>query len=172
MKLIILQFQIDGRPKAMEPETTFKVYCPGQYKRFPYKLMMYNDGSVTNNVRYKNLCVERFAVSVAHNNEPTVFEVVNGTLVDMREKMGHLHGNLVGAYDYISEDDEVLSMFLIKNYNIIINWIDANYTWGWLDDETGMWTGAVGKVNIDLLSKVYLMYILRRRLDFFRYCNL
>ena len=132
----------------MEPETTFKVYCPGQYKRFPYKLMMYNDGSVTDNVRYQDLCVERFAVSVAHNNEPTVFEVVNGTLVDMREKMGHLHGNLVGAYDYISEDDEVLSMFLIKNYNIIINWIDANYTWGWLDDETGMWTGAVGKVNI------------------------
>ena len=114
--------------------------------------MMYNDGSVTNNVRYKNLCVERFAVSVAHNNEPTVFEVVNGTLVDMREKMGHLHGNLVGAYDYISEDDEVLSMFLIKNYNIIINWIDANYTWGWLDDETGMWTGAVGKVNIYIYS--------------------
>ena len=38
-------------------------------------------------------------------------------------------------------------MFFINN-NIIINCIDCNFTWGWFDDETGKWNGAVGKVNM------------------------
>ena len=42
-----------------------------------------------------------------------------------------------------------LSMFF-SNYNIVTNWIECNYTWGWLHDETGKWTGAVGKVIFDL----------------------
>ena len=53
----------------------------------------------------------------------------------------------LALYSFISEDDEILSMFFL-NYNIIINWIDCNYTWGWFDYETGKWTGAVGKVTI------------------------
>ena len=37
-------------------------------------------------------------------------------------------------------------MFFLNN-NIIINWIDCNYIWGWFDDETGKWTDAVGQVT-------------------------
>ena len=70
----------------MEPETTFKVYCPGQYKRVPHKLMMYNNGSVSKNVRYQNLCVERFAISVAYNHDPWFFEIENNSMIDLREK--------------------------------------------------------------------------------------
>ena len=36
----------------------------------------------------------------------------------------------------------------IINNNIVINWINCNYTWGIFDYETGKWTGAVGQVNI------------------------
>ena len=146
-KLIILKFQIDDKQKGVESETLFKVYCPGQYKRFPHKLMMYNNGSVSKNVRYQDICVERFAVSVAYNNEPGWLEVENNSLVDLREKWEYTHQQLVGVLSYISADDEILSEFFL-NYNIIINWIDCNYTWGWFDYETGKWTGAVGKVTI------------------------
>ena len=112
------------------------------------KLMMYNNGSVSKNVRYQDLCVERFVVSVAYNHFLNVFEVENNSMVDLREKYGYLHGYyLVGVLSYIAEDDEILSMFFLNN-NIIINWIDCNYTWGWFDYETGKWTGAVGKVTI------------------------
>ena len=109
--------------------------------------MMNNNGSVSNNVRYQDLCVERFAVNVAYNYEPTWFEVENSTMVDLREKYGWTHGKWVGVSTYIAKNYEILSMFFLNN-NIIINWIDCNYTWGWFDYEKGKWTGAVGKVTI------------------------
>ena len=111
------------------------------------KLKMHNNGSVSNNVRYQDLCVERFAINVAYNNEPTWFEVENNSLVDLREKYGKTHGDIVGVSSYIPDNDEILLKFFLNN-NIIINWIDCNYTWGWFDDETGKWTGAIGKVTI------------------------
>ena len=145
MKLIILQFQIDGRPKAMVPETSFKAYCPGQYKRVPHKLMMYNNGSVSNNARYQNLCVERFAISVAYNHDPWIFEIENNSMIDLKEKYGRI---VIYWRGYVSQTDEILSEFFL-NYNILTTWIDCNYTWGWFDHETEKWTGAVGKVYID-----------------------
>ena len=107
--------------------------------------MMHNNGSVSKNVRYQDLCVERFAISVAYNYDPPFFEVENGSLVDPREKYGYYHGVWVGTRSYVTEEDEILRMFFLK-YNIVTNWIECNYTWGWLDEETGKWTGAVGKV--------------------------
>ena len=114
------------------------------------KLKMHNNGSVSKNVRYQDLCVERFAVSLAYNFEPWIFEIENNSLVDLPERYGYLHGEYVGMYSYIAFDAEILSKFFL-NYNIIINWIDCNYTWGWFDYETGKWTGAVGKVTIYLV---------------------
>ena len=43
-------------------------------------------------------------------------------------------------------DYEILKSFFQNNY-INPTWIDCNYTWGWFDNETGHWTGAVGKVK-------------------------
>ena len=41
---------------------------------------------------------------------------------------------------------EILEIFF-KTNNIIVNWLNCNYTWGWYDYDTGRWTGAVGKVK-------------------------
>ena len=51
---------------------------------------------------------------------------------------------IFGDLTNIPYNFEILKLFF-KNKNI--NWINCNYTWGWYDDETGRWTGAVGKVN-------------------------
>ena len=75
---------------------------------------------------YRKVCHQ---ISVAYNHD------------------GYPHGEYIGFYSYIAENDEILSKFFLHN-NIIINWIDCNYTWGWFDYETGKWTGAVGKVTI------------------------
>ena len=45
--------------------TFFKVYCPGHYKSFPHKLTMYNNGSVSNKVRYQDICTDRFVANFA-----------------------------------------------------------------------------------------------------------
>ena len=49
-----------------------------------------------------------------------------------------------GAYGYMSKDWEVLSKFF-SFQNIEPNWLDCD-TPGYFDDETGEWTGCMGKV--------------------------
>ena len=50
-----------------------------------------------------------------------------------------------GEYSFIPYDFEILKIFF-KTSNIIVKWIYCNQTWGWYDDKTGRWNGAVGKV--------------------------
>ena len=53
--------------------------------------------------------------------------------------IAHETGKLVHAF-------EILKTFF-SNYHITPIWTNCNYTWGWLDEETGHWTGAVGQVQ-------------------------
>ena len=120
----------------------FKIYCPCQYNSFPHKLIMYQDRSVGKNVRYQNICSEKFLVNVAYNEDYS-FKIVNNSMVVYYD----YHGNSVGTYSYISFDFEILSSFFLNN-NIIPFWINCNYTWGTYSYETGKWTGALGQVKL------------------------
>ena len=51
-----------------------------------------------------------------------------------------------GEYNCIPYAFEILEVFF-ENKNI--NWINCNGISGWYDDETGRWTGAVGKVKMN-----------------------
>ena len=80
-----------------------------------------------------------------------LFEIENNLMVDTMVKYQMLHG-LVTGHNYISQDNEILSIFF-KHYDIIVKWINCNYTWGVFHDETGKWTGAVGQVSmVDQIS--------------------
>ena len=125
----------------MGPES-FKVLCPGQYKRSTKKMIMYNDGSVSKNVQYKDICTEKFTMNIAYNNEHEIFELVNNSMVEYPLSWSILSSD--GSY--IAKDWEILSIFF-QNYNIITNWVDCNFTWGYFDHVTGKWTGGVGKVH-------------------------
>ena len=54
---------------------------------------------------------------------------------------------LIYELSRIPYDFEILEVFF-ENKNI--NWINCNYQWGWYDEETGRWTGAVGKVKMTI----------------------
>ena len=126
----------------------FKVFCPGQYNHLPHKLMMYQDGTVIENIKYRNVCSEFFRVHVAYNHNNFYFEIENKSMVDTMAKYNFLHGDLVGnLVSQIAGDSEILSIFF-DNYNIIVEWINCNQTWGLYDVETAKWTGAVGQVSI------------------------
>ena len=47
---------------------------------------------------------------------------------------------------YIPYDWDILATFF-QNHDIVPVWINCHYTWGWYDEESGKWTGAVGKVG-------------------------
>ena len=113
--------------------------------------MMQDNGSVSNNIKYKDVCKEQFPVHVAYNHRLFWFEMENNSMVDSVVKyssMYGLHGWYVGRYSVISLDNEILSIFF-EHYDVIVKWINCNNTWGVYDDETGKWTGAVGQVNMD-----------------------
>ena len=104
--------------------------------------MIHYNGYVGNTIRYQDTCIDKYAVSIAYAYSS---EVVNNSLVEwtsMAHKSGH--GDLVGTYPSIHYYYEIIIPFL-EHHNIIVNWIDCNYTWGTFDNETGT-IGVLGQV--------------------------
>ena len=142
----------------------FNVMCPGENERY-HKLMIFHDGSVNRNLKYKDVCPvaqldsepEYHHINIAYNNDPPYFEFNDEsqtmTEFPLPSTPSDLNLRLSKFHPTISYSWEVLKIFIQHN-NIVPNWIDCNFTWGWYDDETGKWTGAVGKVKLILLSKV------------------
>ena len=46
----------------------------------------------------------------------------------------------------IPYDWEILGSFF-STHDIVPVWTDCHSTWGWYDEESGKWTGAVGTVR-------------------------
>ena len=87
------------------------------------------DGQVNTN---KEMC-EGKIVRMAYNHEEGEFEL------DKNEKVVKLN-----------EQSEVLISFF-SSQKLTPVWKNANFTWGWLDEETGRWTGACGLVSSGIL---------------------
>ena len=94
---------------------------------------------LSKNIRYQDICTDKFIVNIAFNNEPGAFEILNNFMVKYQVNP------VKGEFSYIPRTTEILVIFF-KNNNILVNWINCNFTWGWYDFETGKWTGAVGQV--------------------------
>ena len=116
----------------------FKVTCP--HNNLPHKVMITKDGN--SDKKYKYICQKpQHNATIAYNNDPGYFEVdSDGNLVEFPVKP------VTGEEDYIPYEYEILKPFF-EIYNITPTWVDCNFTWGLFDEETGHWTGAVGKVN-------------------------
>ena len=100
--------------------------------------MISNDGSASK--EYKDMCVgpKNFA-RIAYNND-VWFDIWYG------EMWLYPVYPVVGEYPQVVYDWEILKPFF-EEYHITPTWINCNYTWGIFDEETGHWTGAVGKVR-------------------------
>ena len=74
-----------------------------------------------------------------HNNN---FEVDDKT----GEMLKYPVKPVTGSNTYIPYDWEILSSFF-SNHDIVPVWTNSHFNWGWYDEESGKWTGAVGKVR-------------------------
>ena len=84
---------------------------------------MYDNGSVSNNMKYRNICnPEYFVINIVCNTKFDFFEIVNNTMVEWYD-----FWNLITDYSMILYDFEILKPF-IQNNNIIVNWIN-NSNW-------------------------------------------
>ena len=129
--------------KHQENKYSIKVYCQGQYKNFPQKLLLHHDGSVGNIIRYQDICTDKYVANIAFQAS---YIAVNNTFVEnVAGPTGH--GDFVGKWSSIPFMDEITLPFLEK-FNIIATLIDCNYSMPLLDEDTGEWGGVVGQVNI------------------------
>ena len=94
------------------------------------------DGKVKTN---KEMCGRKI-IRMAYNHDDGYFEVDKG-------------GNVVKTKAISSE--VLISFFPSQNLTPV--WENANNTWGWFDEETGRWTGAIALVS-HVSSYVYSNY--------------
>ena len=138
-------------PQSFKLGTIFHLMCPGQDEEY-HKVIITKDGTVRGNLKYKDYCPhtkeaaepEKQEINIAFNNDGIYFKVHNDTNT-MKEFSLWWTLRESEKHPYISMDWEILRIFF-DNYNINPTWINCNFTWGWFDEETGKWTGAVGKV--------------------------
>ena len=105
---------------------------------------MLKNATVNKNLSFDDICVEK-QVYVAYNHDVDMFEVSNITGEMM--KTPPVEPVLASAYP-IAWEWEIQEAFFEYN-NIKPFWINANYSWGNLNETTGQWDGAVGIIQRD-----------------------
>ena len=120
---------------------TFTLQCPNQDHQLTLSLL--HDATVRGDIHYYDVCKVADPVTIAYNNDFSAMFVVDPETQTMVE---YPVMPVKGWYSDIPWDWEIIKLFL-DHYSLSPTWIDCNYTWGWLDEETGSWTGAVGKVR-------------------------
>ena len=117
--------------------------CPGYAMSVTLdRLLLLKNATVNRNSGFDDVCKEKY-VHVAYNNRYLTFVVSNITGEMLRYPVYPVVGYYYMAYDW-----EIQAAFF-ATYNIKPIWINANYTWGTLNDTTGQWDGAVGLIQRD-----------------------
>ena len=104
--------------------------------------MISSDGIVYPEARYGDICYEINYVRVAANWEEGSIEMHNKTGFWDFIRMPL---NVQTGWSLIGFDYEMMDA-LYERYNVIPIYSDMNFTWGWYDNETELWTGGVGAV--------------------------
>ena len=123
----------------------FNMVCTGNTMSIYHKglMLLKNATSVNKNLDFDDVCKEKH-VFVAYNNQLHIFEVSNitGEMVEGQVDPTVLAAGSV-AYEW-----EIQKAFFRYN-NIKPHWLNANYTWGTLNETTDQWSGAVGMIQRD-----------------------
>ena len=122
----------------------FKMVCPGNTMSIYHEglLLLKNAATVNKNLGFDDVCKEKH-VFVAYNNDPLSFEVSNITGEMVKYPVKPYVNYFATAWEW-----ETQAAFFKYN-NITPHWINANFTWGTLNETTGQWNGAVGLIQRD-----------------------
>ena len=122
-------------------KVSFSVQCPGEFINNVLNLQLFHDGTVRGHLHYYDLCKVVNRENIAYNDYDLDLRIdqVTNTLIEINPRP------INGWSSSIPFEFEIIGEFL-RQHNIIPNWIDCNYTYGWYDEEAGNWTGEIGKV--------------------------
>ena len=141
----------------------FNLVCPGNAMSASHNtLLLLKNATVNRNLGFDDVCKEKYVI-VAYNNEGPTFKVSNitgsargsddvtGEKMDITVSKGEMvEYPLRGFVNYynLAHEWEIQAAFFATN-NIKPIWLNANYSWGWLNDTTGLWSGACGMIQRD-----------------------
>ena len=106
------------------------------------RLLLLTNATVNRNLGFNDVCKEKHVI-VAYNHEWEIFEVSNITGEMVEWPVEPYVGYWKLAFEW-----EIQAAFF-ETYNIKPQWLNANYSWGWYDNETDTWTGACGMIERD-----------------------
>ena len=149
-------------PATRSSVVQFVMTCPGMSHSSTFTLHMRDNGEVDDGKMWGNLCREK-KVNIAYNNDPGYFEVDDRTGEMVKYPVRPVNGEM----SIIPYDWEILHSFF-SNHDIVHVWINCHFTWGSYEEESGRWTGAVGKVRIVFL--LFIFYMMNIFLDTNRCC--
>ena len=101
---------------------------------------MLKNATVNRNLGFGDVCKEKH-VYVAYNNDQDIFEINNVTGEMVRYPV-----EPYVSYIPVSREWETQADFF-KYHNITPHWINANFSWGTLNETTGQATGALGMIQ-------------------------
>ena len=129
----ITKFQVKiGLHNGKSPNIVFDFTCEGDFIVKSSKLLLRN-GVI--NKPISEVCPETF-IKIAYNEEMWTYEV------DPKDpsKLAEYEDAPGTAWDW-----EMLHLFF-SNYNLTARFFDNNGTWGWYDEDTMSWNGAIEMV--------------------------
>ena len=128
-------------PHYNDEKYALTLQCPNLHNQLTLSLL--HNASVQGDIHYHDVCKVADSVTIAYNNWPPGFEFEHETQTFWEYPASPVNG----WYSAIPLTWEIIKPFL-DHYSLTPTWIDCNYTWGWFDEETWTWTGAVGKVRL------------------------
>ena len=120
---------------------SFTLQCPSQDKQLTLSLL--HDATVRRDIHYYDVCKVADSVTIAYNNYYQFgfeFDYKTQSMLEIPMRPSN------GRSSSIPYEWEIIKPFL-DHYSLTPTWINCNFTWGVLDEETGTWTGAVGMVS-------------------------
>ena len=121
----------------------FNLVCSGNAASVSHeRLLLLKNATVNWNLGFEDVCKEK-QVIIAYNNNPPWFERSNitGELVKYPVTPYMQYQSMVWEW-------EIQAAFFEANIIKPI-WLNANFTWGTLNETTGQWSGAVGMIQRD-----------------------
>ena len=106
------------------------------------RLLLLKSATVNWNLGFDTVCRDKH-VYAAYQELWGTFEVDDeGEIVTVEDDP-----KIVGFYNMAYEWE--IQLAFLESYSITPHWINANYTWGSLNETTGQWSGGVGYIQRD-----------------------
>ena len=121
----------------------FKIYCHGN-TQLSHKVITLDQESFS--TKYPDICHvnEVHKIRIAFNNLPNFWFSIDEETQTLEKYPLKLWTD--DQFSAVAHDWEILETFF-SNYHLQPTWINCNHVYGWIDPDTGNWTGAMGKVQ-------------------------